>query len=95
MTLSQLHNGLSEKLPENRHHPITLPVTEAIQSLKVNLASFIKPKNRRMDILHGIDIKAKGFVLVYVPFLEKHHELIQPDLQFAINKNIIALSDNL
>jgi hypothetical protein len=95
MTLSQLHNGLTGKLPETRHHPITLPITEAIESLKVNLASFVKPKNRLADILHGIDIKAKGFVLVYVPFIEKHHELIQPDLQFAVNKNVIALSDNL
>ena len=95
MTLSQLHNRLTEKLPENRHHPITLPVTEAIESLKVNLASFIKPKTRLIDILHGIDIQTKGFVLVYVPFIEKHHELIQPDLQFAINKNTIALSENL
>ena len=95
MTLSQLHNGLTEKLPENRHHPITLPITEAIESLKVNLAGFIRPKSKLADILLGIDIKAKDFVLVYVPFIEKHHELIQPDLQFAINKNIIALSDNL
>ena len=95
MTLSQLHTELTEELPEIQHHPITLPITEAIESLKVNLASFFKPKIRQADILHGIDIAAKSFVLVYVPFIEKHHELIQPDLQFAINKNIIALSGNL
>lgn len=95
MTLSQLHNELTEELPKNRHHPITLSITEAIESLKINLASFIKPKTKLPDILHGIDITAKSFALVYVPFIEKHHELIQPDLQFAINKNIIALSDNL
>ena len=95
MTLSQLHNELTEQLPKNRHHPITLSITEAIESLKINLASFMKPKTRLPDILHGIDITAKSFALVYVPFIEKHHELIQPDLQFAINKNIIALSDNL
>ena len=95
MTLSQLHSGLTEKLPEDRHHPITLPVTEAIESLRINLASFIKPKTKRADIMPQIEIKAKGFVLVYVPFIEKHHELIQPELQFAINKNIVALSENL
>ena len=95
MTLSQLHNGLAEELPEHRHHPITLPKTEAIESLKINLASFIKPKTKLVNILHTIDITAKSFVLIYVPFTEKHHELIQPDLQFAINKNVIALSDNL
>jgi len=95
MTLAQLHNDLVEELPEQRHHPITLPVTEAIESLKVNLASFIKPKNQLAEILHAINITAKSFVLVYVPFLEHHHEFIQPDLQFAINKNTLALSENL
>jgi hypothetical protein len=95
MTLAQLHNDLVEELPEHRHHPINLPVTEAIESLRVNLASFIKPKNQLAEILHKIKITAKSFVLVYVPFLEKHHEFIQPDLQFAINKNTLALSENL
>ena len=95
MTLAQLNHELTEELPEHRYHPITLPVTEAIESLRVNLASFIKPKNQLAEILPSINIKAKSFVLVYVPFLEKHHEFIQPDLQFAINKNILALSENL
>lgn len=95
MTLSQFHNEPDEELPEHRYHPITLPVTEAIESLKINLASFLKPKNQLSDILPAIDISAKSFVLVYVPFIEKHHEFVQPQIHFAINKNIIALSDNL
>ena len=95
MTLSQLHHELNEELPDHRHHPITLPIAEAIESLRVNIASFIKPKNMLIEILHEIGITIKSFVLVYVPFLEKHHEFIQPDLQLAINKNILALSENL
>jgi hypothetical protein len=95
MTLSQLHHELNEELPDHRHHPITLPITEAIESLKVNIASFIKPKNMLIEILNEIGITIKNFVLVYVPFLEKHHEFIQPDLQLAINKNILAHSENL
>ena len=74
---------------------VALPVTEAIESLKINLASFVKPKNQLAEILHAIGITAKRFALVYVPFVEKHHEFIQPDLQYAINKNILALSENL
>jgi hypothetical protein len=95
MTLAQLHQELAEELPEHPHHPITLPVTEAIESLKINLASFVKPKNQLAEILHEIGITAKSFALVYVPFVEKHHEFIQPDLQYAINKNTLALSENL
>ena len=95
MTLAQLHHELNEELPEDRHHPITLPIGEAIESLKVNIASFIKPKNRLAEIFCQVGITVKSYVLVYVPFVEKHHELIQPDIHFAINKNILALSENL
>ena len=95
MTLAQLSKEADEELPGHRHHSITLPVTEAIESLKVNLAGFLKPKNRLSDILPSIEVSAKSFELVYVPFIEKHHEFIQPQIHFAINKNIIALSDNL
>jgi hypothetical protein len=95
MTLAQLHHELLTELPEHPHHPATLPITEAIESLKVNIASFLKPKNKLTEILHQIEIKIKNFELVYVPFLEKHHEFIQTDIQFAINKNIITLSENL
>ena len=95
MTLAQLANEFDEQLPGHRHHPINLPLAEAVESLKVNMAGFIKPKNRLIEIFHEIEIKIKSFVLVYVPFLEKHHEFIQPDLQYAINKNILNLSENL
>ena len=95
MTLAQLHHELNEELPENRHHPITLPIAEAIESLKVNIAGFFKPKNMLAEIIREIGIKIKSVALVYVPFIEKHHEFIQPEMQFAINKNILALSENL
>ncbi len=95
MTLAQLQNQLAVELPENRHYPINLPVSEANQSLTVNLASFLRPKNRLADILHRVNITAKSVVLIYVPFIERHHEYIQPDLKFAINKNILALADHL
>ena len=95
LTLSQPQNELNEDLPEYRHHPVTLPVIEAIESLKINLAGFLKPRTRLSEVLPGIKISAKNVALVYVPFIEKHHEFIQPDIQFAINKNIMALSENL
>ncbi|MFQ5771285.1 MAG: hypothetical protein ACE5HX_12155, partial [bacterium] len=95
LTLTQPREKLSTKLPLTKIHPITLPVTEAIESLKINLASFMKPKTFLTDTLQKIKISAKSFALVYVPFLEKHHEFIQPDLQIAINKNLLALASNL
>ena len=94
MTLAQLQTKVALELPEKRHYCINLPVTEANQSLKVSLASFLKPNNRLIDILPKVDITARSFVLVYVPFIEKHNQYVQPDLQFAINKNILTLSEH-
>jgi hypothetical protein len=94
MTLAQRQTEIVGELPQNRYYRINLPVTEANQSLKANLASFFRPKNKLMEILPLVRITAQSFRLVYVPFVEKHHQYIQPDLQFAINKNILALSDH-
>ncbi|MGD2097378.1 MAG: hypothetical protein PVG35_07335 [Desulfobacterales bacterium] len=94
MTLAQLHTKHVEELPEARHYRINLPVTEANESLKVNLASFLKPKNQLIDVLPLVSITARSFAAVYVPFIEKHHEYIQPDLHFAINKNTLKLSEH-
>jgi hypothetical protein len=94
VTLAQRQTEIVGELPQNRHYRINLPVTEANQSLKANLASFFRPKKKLMEILPLVRITAQSFTLVYVPFVEKHHQYIQPDLQFAINKNILALSDH-
>lgn len=94
MTLAQPHTRLVGELPENRHYRINLPVTEANESLKVNLASFLKPKSQLMDVLPLVSITAQSFSLVYVPFIEMHHEYIQPDLHFAVNKNTLKLSEH-
>jgi hypothetical protein len=42
-----------------------------------------------------IQIDARSFTLVFIPFNEDHHEFIQPDFQIAINKNVLALSKHL
>ena len=95
MTLSQPRKSLIPELPKTRHQPVTMSVTEAVESLTINLSSFVKPRTKLSEIIPEIKIDAKSFVLVYVPFKEGHHEFIQPDLQFAINKNILTLSSNL
>lgn len=94
-TLSQPREKLIPELPEARTYPSTLPVEEAIESLKVTLADFVKPRRPIMEIFHDIRIDAKKFSLIFMPFEEGHHEFIQPDFQLAINKNVLALSKNL
>ena len=43
VTLTQPGKKASAKLPRGQLHPVSLPVSEALETLKINLAAFIKP----------------------------------------------------
>jgi ribosomal protein L37AE/L43A len=94
-TLSQPCEKLISELPEDRIYPATLPIKEAIESLKITLADFMKPRRTLVERLRDIRIDPKSVTLVFMPFEEGHHEFIQPDFQLTINKNVLALSKNL
>ncbi len=94
-TLSQPRENLISKLPDAGIYPTTLPIQEAVESLKLTLADFVKPRRTLVARLRDIQIDAKSYTLVFIPFTEGHHEFMQPDFQLTINKNVLALSKNL
>jgi hypothetical protein len=95
VTLSQPREGFVSEIPGGRIHSSTLPLEEALQSLKITLASFMKPRRTLMEKIQEIDIKAVSYSLMFLAFQEDTHEFIQPDFKLAINKNVLALSTNL
>ncbi|OEU62099.1 MAG: hypothetical protein BBJ57_13755 [Desulfobacterales bacterium PC51MH44] len=95
ITLSQPQEKLVSEIPDARLHPVTLPIEEALESLTINLASFMKPQRELFPKLRDITITPQSYLLVYIPFIEKHHEFIRPELNLAINKNQLALASNL
>jgi hypothetical protein len=95
VTIVQPQDDLLPRLPDRRIHPSNLPVEEAIECLKLTLASFMKPRQTLTEKLPEINVTAKSFTLVYLPFNEEHHEFIHPDYQIAINKNVMSLARNL
>jgi len=95
ITVSQPRGNLASELPQIRRHPSNLPVEEAIECLQITLASFMKSRKSLIEKLTDVRIDAKSAVLVYVPFQDEHHELVQTDFQLALNKNVLALSRNL
>ncbi|MBW1958067.1 MAG: hypothetical protein JRI63_05975 [Deltaproteobacteria bacterium] len=66
-----------------------------IESLTVNLAGFMKPQKDLLPILRDITITPKSYLLVYIPFIEQHHEVIHPEFHLSINKNQLELASNL
>jgi hypothetical protein len=95
VTLSQPREKLTPELPTGKLYPVTLPVEEAAESLKLCLASFIKPRKVLFPQLQEITIKPKGFLLVYIPFHEKGNELSCPPFRLRINKNLLAFARHL
>jgi hypothetical protein len=95
MTLSQPMEKMHKKLPNTRIYPVTLPMKEAVESLIVNLASFMKPQKDLFPLLQDITIKPKSYILIYIPFVEQKHEFIQPTLNLTLNKNQLSLASNL
>jgi len=94
MTTAQPQDELHPRLPDRNIFPVTLPASEAIETLKINLASFIKNETF-LDAVGECIIKPRNILLALLPFQEGHHDFTQPDYQISINKNQLALSGNL
>jgi len=95
MTLSQPMEKMQRELPDARIHPVTLPMKDAVESLIINLASFMKPQEDLFPILQDITIKPESYLLILIPFVEQNHEFIQPALYLTLNKNQLSLASNL
>jgi predicted Zn-ribbon and HTH transcriptional regulator len=95
ITMAQPRNRQVNELPSGYIHPVTLPINEAAESMKINFASFACPSNHYLPFLHKINIRPEKARLVFIPFHEGHHELIQENFGLTINKNQLKLSSNL
>lgn len=95
LTLSQPRGDMRSGQPEGRSHTVNLPLKEAVESLKLNLAGFMRPRERMVEQIAQMQIAARSFRLVYLPFRESHHELIHDGMKLAISKNMLAHAKNL
>ncbi len=95
VTLSQPEDALRPCQPPGSVQAINLPLEEALESLKMILANFLKPIERKSEWLPQIRIQGRRFLLVYIPFRQTHHELVHDGLNLAINKNTLAHAKNL
>ena len=94
LTLSQPPKDYVPQLPQGDILPVTMPVQDAVESLKINLASFIKPA-KMLRVLDSIEIKARSFVLVYIPFQNSGNELFQPAFNLRTTKALMEYAKHL
>ena len=86
---------LAHRFPEHPCQSANLPVREAMETLRVNLSGLIRPAERVAELLPRIGIKPRKALLVYLPFEKRSHELVNADLNLAVNKNQLSLARNL
>jgi hypothetical protein len=95
VTLSQPADGLLGQIPKGTMHPVNLPIAEAIETLKLNLGGLIRPRKRFHERIAQIRVKPRRYLLVYLPFDVRHHDLVQTRYHISINRNQLALANNL
>jgi hypothetical protein len=95
VTLAQPGEHLVAHCPRGSMHAVNLPVSESVETLKMNLAGIIRPKKMVEDRIGDIQVKPTRYLLVYLPFAIKPHDLVQTTFNIAVNRNQLALAGNL
>ncbi len=95
ITLSQPRDHLVAKVPKGSMHPVNLPVSESVETLKLNIAGILRPKKAVEDRIAEIQVKPSRYLLAYLPFEIRHHDLVQTTFNIAVNRNQLALAGNL
>jgi hypothetical protein len=95
MTFVQPLDEVTEKVPDGTMHPVTLPVTEAIESIKIIVSDFIKSKKDIFPSLIDAVTIPESFRLVYIPFRTGPHDLINEKYSVALNNNVLSTAGNL
>jgi len=84
LNVSQLHPVLDEGIPKERTYPVTLPLSEANQTLKLAIAGSTMNKKKVFPLLPRMNIRTTGATLVYLPFSRTGHEMVQKDMGVSI-----------
>lgn len=95
MTISQPREPFEPSLPKASLYPVTLPASEAVESVKVTLADIAIDKQGIFPRLSEINVQLDKFLLVYLPFHFNGNEFIHSQTQSCIHKNFLKLGKNL
>jgi predicted nucleic-acid-binding Zn-ribbon protein len=89
MTILQTDFAVEERIPKKNPYPVTLPRSEAVQGLKLTVASAVMTKRKFFPLLPHVNFSVYQCHLTYLPWRTTGHELIQEQLNMGINKNTL------
>jgi DNA-directed RNA polymerase subunit RPC12/RpoP len=88
-SVSQEDFNIEEKIPKGKLYPVTLPCSEAVQSLKVILASSVMLKKKIFPLLPRVNFINGESTLVYLPFRDIGQEVFQERVRISIQKKTL------
>ncbi len=83
------------EVPPGEMYTVNLPVSEAAETLKLTIAGIIRPRKFIEESIQTIEVKPLSYLLIYMPFEKRHHDLVHPTLNIAVNRRQLAVSGNL
>jgi hypothetical protein len=89
LTISQKDFETKEALPKHGLYPVTMPRSEAAQSMKLTLAASAVTKGKIFPLLSRVSFTIKDSTLVYLPFTDRGHEMVQQHMPISINKKTL------
>jgi hypothetical protein len=95
MTLAQPQPIREGPLPKGDVYPVTFPVSEALEGIKVILAHIAMAKQHLFPLLSQLKIGPPEILLSYFPFAARSNELIQEKLRFSIDRSTVQLGRKL
>jgi ribosomal protein S27AE len=95
MTILQQDLATEDHIPHKNLYPVTLPKDEAVQSLKVTLASAAMAKKEFFPQLPHVNFAVTKYNLSYLPFRAMGVDLIQEHAGISINKNALKFGRSL
>jgi hypothetical protein len=88
-TVSQPSRDSEKNIGQSPRHSVALPLSEAVESVKVLIISLGVQKESIFAKLSEAAISPDEFSLVYVPFICRGTELIHPEMQVSMSANAL------
>jgi len=89
VTLAQWRIKLSAMRKTPNFYPVTLPASEARQSVKITLAAAASRRRKIYALLPKAELSGIGISLVYLPFSDKGHDWVEQYSKAVVEKNVL------
>jgi predicted RNA-binding Zn-ribbon protein involved in translation (DUF1610 family) len=90
MTFNQKEMPFSDTFPkDSAFYPVTLPASEGFDAAHVVLGDISSAKQKTLPIIKDLSLSLLSSALVYVPFVQKGPEYVQPELNFVVLANAL------